>query len=58
MGPVRRTGRRQRPVADALNVLEDELTVYTSDVAVDEQSHADFINAFLVAHGKAPPPHA
>lgn len=39
---------------DALNVLEDELVTYTCDVAGDEQSHADFINAFLVAHGKQP----
>ncbi len=39
---------------DALNVLEDELVTYTSDVAGDEQSHADFINAFLTANGFAP----
>jgi hypothetical protein len=39
---------------DALNVIEGALTVYTSDVAGDEQSHASFINAFLVANGKSP----
>ncbi len=43
-----------KPYGDALNVLENELTIYTSDVAGDEQSHANFINAFLVANGKQP----
>lgn len=38
----------------ALNRIENELVIYTSDVAGDEQSHADFINAFLVANGQAP----
>ncbi len=39
---------------DALNAIENELVIYTDDVAGDEQSHADFINAFLVANGKKP----
>ncbi len=43
-----------KPYADALNLIEGELTIYTTDVAGDEQSHADFINGFLVANGFPP----
>ncbi len=38
----------------ALNNIEDELVTYTCDVAAAERSHAQFINAFLVANGKSP----
>jgi len=41
------------PYGAALSVLENEIVIYTSDVASDEQSHADFIT-FLVANGKSP----
>ncbi|MGI8988572.1 MAG: ferritin-like domain-containing protein, partial [Bryobacteraceae bacterium] len=38
----------------ALNNIENELVTYTCDVAAAERSHAQFINAFLVANGKVP----
>ncbi|MGI8913336.1 MAG: ferritin-like domain-containing protein [Chloroflexota bacterium] len=39
---------------DALNKIENELVIYTCDVAGDEQSHANLINGFLAANGQAP----
>ncbi len=39
---------------DALNRIENELVIYTCDVAGDEQSHANLINGFLAANGHAP----
>ncbi|MDQ6663638.1 MAG: ferritin-like domain-containing protein [Acidobacteriota bacterium] len=38
----------------ALNNIEDELVTYTCDVAANERSHEQLINAFLVANGQAP----
>ncbi|MDQ6705148.1 MAG: hypothetical protein M3Z85_04175 [Acidobacteriota bacterium] len=38
----------------ALNKIEDELVTYTCDVAANERSHEQLINAFLVANGQAP----
>ncbi len=35
-------------------MLENELVIYTCDVADDERSHAKFINGFLKANDKAP----
>jgi ABC-type sugar transport system substrate-binding protein len=46
------TGNEQ--YAAALDAIEDDLTVYTAALGVDETSHANFINAFLLANGKKP----
>ncbi|MBA3647418.1 MAG: ferritin-like domain-containing protein [Chitinophagales bacterium] len=37
--------------AKALNLIEAEMVPYVCDVTDDEQSHAKFINAYLVANG-------
>ncbi len=42
------------PYGNALNVLENEMVIYTCDVAMDERSHAKFINHFLAANGFEP----
>jgi hypothetical protein len=38
----------------ALNLIEDELVTYTCDVAANERSREQLINAFLVANGYPP----
>ena len=43
-----------QPYADALNRIEDEMVVYICDVTANENSHANFINAFLQANGFPP----
>src|SRR5215475_733784 len=38
----------------ALEVIDDDMPQYIHDNADDEQSHADFINAYLQARGEQP----
>jgi len=42
------------PYGRALNNIENELVTYTCDVAAYERTHAQFINAFLVANHHKP----
>jgi hypothetical protein len=39
---------------EALEKIDDDLPVYTVDITEDEQSHAEFINAYLHAIGAEP----
>jgi hypothetical protein len=39
---------------DALSKLDSDMAQYVHDNTEDEFTHFDFINAYLVAHGKAP----
>jgi hypothetical protein len=47
-------GRGNRAYTAALAVLDEDMAQYIHDNADDEQSHANFINAYLKAHGAAP----
>jgi hypothetical protein len=44
-------GSRNRAYTRALSVLDEDMSQYIHDNADDEQSHANFINAYLEAHG-------
>src|SRR5262249_46397134 len=44
-------GSGNRAYTRALAVLDEDMSQYIHDNADDEQSHADFINAYLEAHG-------
>src|SRR3954469_13819794 len=50
----RRGGSGNKPYTKALSVLDKDLPQYIHDNADDEQSHANFINAYLVANGADP----
>jgi Ferritin-like domain len=47
-------GSGNRPYRKALSVLDEDMPQYIHDNADDEQSHANFINAYLVANGADP----
>jgi hypothetical protein len=47
-------GRGNRAYTKALAVLDEDMHQYIHDNADDEQSHADFINAYLRARGGQP----
>src|SRR5262245_29307286 len=47
-------GRGNRAYTRALRVLDEDMPQYIHDNADDEQSHADFINAYLQARGAQP----
>src|SRR5262245_2214746 len=47
-------GRGNRAYTDALAVIDDDMPQYIHDNADDEQSHANFINAYLQARGEKP----
>ncbi len=47
-------GSGNRPYTKALELLDEDMPQYIHDNADDEQSHADFINAYLQAHGEQP----
>jgi hypothetical protein len=50
----RRGGSGNKPYTAALSVLDKDLPQYIHDNADDEQSHANFINAYLRANGAEP----
>src|SRR2546427_9574896 len=39
---------------EALEAIDDDMGDYIEQNTVDEISHADFLNAFLVSHNRAP----
>src|SRR3954447_9757439 len=45
-------GTGNRAYTRALAVLDEDMDQYIHDNADDEQSHANFINAYLAAHGE------
>src|SRR3954467_14751859 len=47
-------GSGNKPYTKALSVLDKDLPQYIHDNADDEQSHANFINAYLAANGADP----
>jgi rubrerythrin len=47
-------GSGNRPYTKALELLDEDMPQYIHDNADDEQSHADFINAYLQARGEQP----
>jgi rubrerythrin len=47
-------GSGNRAYTKALEVLDEDMPQYIHDNADDEQSHADFINAYLKARGEQP----
>ena len=47
-------GSGNRAYTKALEVLDEDMPQYIHDNADDEQSHADFINAYLQARGQQP----
>jgi rubrerythrin len=47
-------GSGNRAYTEALAVLDEDMPQYIHDNADDEQSHADFINAYLKARGAQP----
>ena len=47
-------GSGNKPYTGALSVLDKDLPQYIHDNADDEQSHANFINAYLGANGAEP----
>jgi rubrerythrin len=47
-------GSGNRAYTKALHVLDEDMDQYIHDNADDEQSHADFINAYLQARGEQP----
>jgi rubrerythrin len=47
-------GRGNRAYTRALAVIDEDMPQYIHDNADDEQSHADFINAYLQARGAQP----
>ncbi len=47
-------GSGNRAYTKALEVLDEDMPQYIHDNADDEQSHADFINAYLQARGEQP----
>jgi hypothetical protein len=47
-------GSGNRAYTKALSVLDEDMPQYIHDNADDEQSHADFINAYLEANGAQP----
>ena len=47
-------GSGNRPYTKALSVLDEDMPQYIHDNADDEQSHANFINAYLEANGADP----
>ena len=47
-------GRGNRAYRSALSVLDDDMPQYIHDNADDEQSHANFINAYLASKGAEP----
>jgi hypothetical protein len=47
-------GTGNRAYTRALAVLDEDMDQYIHDNADDEQSHANFINAYLAAHGEQP----
>ncbi len=47
-------GSGNRAYTRALEVIDDDMPQYIHDNADDEQSHADFINAYLQARGAQP----
>ena len=49
-----RGGRGNRAYTRALRVIDEDMPQYIHDNADDEQSHADFINAYLKARGVQP----
>ena len=49
-----RAGSGNRAYTKALAVIDKDMHQYIHDNADDEQSHADFINAYLQARGEQP----
>src|SRR5262245_39794213 len=47
-------GKGNRAYTGALEVIDEDMPQYIHDNADDEQSHADFINAYLKARGQQP----
>ena len=47
-------GSGNKPYHDALAVLDEDMDQYIHDNTDDEHSHANFINAYLAAHGADP----
>ena len=47
-------GSGNKPYHDALAVLDEDMDQYIHDNTDDEHSHANFINAYLAAHGVDP----
>jgi Ferritin-like domain len=47
-------GRGNRAYTKALSILDEDMSQYIHDNADDEQSHANFINAYLKAHSVSP----
>src|SRR5689334_2708957 len=47
-------GSGNKAYTKALSVLDDDMPQYIHDNADDEQSHANFINAYLEPHGAQP----
>jgi hypothetical protein len=47
-------GSGNRPYTEKLSVLDSDMAQYVHDNTEDEFTHFEFINAYLVAHGKKP----